>query len=747
MVRQHMKPLLLFSSLQILCIASGIAQATKGLKPVQLPDPASTGITRAVVVGISDYQNPGITDLQYAHRDAELFAEYLTNTATTAVKEEHLTLLTNAQATSGNVVAAMYGLVLDSKPGDRVIVYFSGHGDVETTTMQQPGFLLCWDAPAAVYMAGGTFPLIYLQDIISTLSVKRSVEVLVITDACRAGKLAGSGVDGTLATASAMARQYANEMKLLSCQPDELALEGPEWGEGRGVFSYYLLAGLQGLADADEDGSVTLKEIGRYLEDQVAASVAPHEQTPLIMGDKKTVLVKVDPQVKQQMQSEGIQKSIQRLKARNVSISADVFADSTDYDLYLAYQAAMQRGHYLYPEQGSAYAQYLLLKEVDELSPYVKIIERNLAAALQDEAQQAINDYLAASPEELRSRWNNDPKYQRYPRSLRLAADLLGKEHFFHSTLQARSLYFEGLVLRLAAEGSSNQDTLVRRAIGLQQESLELDSLSPHTLNELGVLHDYLGQYETSLDYHQSALTLSPSWILGKSNVAATYFSMQAYDKAVKVGGEIYEVDSTFLFNLNNLAAAHYAKGGTLQSIDYLHQAISIDSTYPKAHLTLAQVYSSIDSNTLAMRHYLLAEALKPRDVQLKVDIANFMLSTADSVVAKQYFESAFTLDPEHLSAIQGLIEYDYFTGNLTSAKFRLVSYLEDYPEDGFAHFVLASIYAHDKNEELCRAALSKAAKTKGLDVGAMVSTTSYFDLLLADESFQQFVDQLSDRK
>ena len=33
--------------------------------------------------------------------------------------------------------------------GDRAIIYFSGHGDVETQTMFQMGYLLTWDSPAS----------------------------------------------------------------------------------------------------------------------------------------------------------------------------------------------------------------------------------------------------------------------------------------------------------------------------------------------------------------------------------------------------------------------------------------------------------------------------------------------------------------------------------------------------------------------------------------------------------------------
>ena len=44
--------------------------------------------------------------------------------------------------------------------------------------------LLCWDAPARVYMAGGAFTLPMLQEVVS-LSIQNKAKVIVITDACR----------------------------------------------------------------------------------------------------------------------------------------------------------------------------------------------------------------------------------------------------------------------------------------------------------------------------------------------------------------------------------------------------------------------------------------------------------------------------------------------------------------------------------------------------------------------------------
>ena len=169
------------------------AQTEKGATPLN-PQPAIANpqSVRAVVIGISDYQDPAIPDLQYAHRDAEAFANFLRSPAGGLLDNDHLKVLTNEKATAGRIAEAFDALIEQAAAGDQVIIYFSGHGDVERKTVTQPGFLLCWDAPSRVYMGGGTYSLAFLQEIVTTLSTQNGAKVVVITDACHAGKLSGS---------------------------------------------------------------------------------------------------------------------------------------------------------------------------------------------------------------------------------------------------------------------------------------------------------------------------------------------------------------------------------------------------------------------------------------------------------------------------------------------------------------------------------------------------------------------------
>jgi uncharacterized caspase-like protein len=50
-----------------------------------------------------------------------------------------------------------------------------------------------------------------------------------------------------------------------------------------GVFTYYLVEGLKGMADADEDGLITVEEVYRYVSDKVPQATG-QEQHPVKKG-------------------------------------------------------------------------------------------------------------------------------------------------------------------------------------------------------------------------------------------------------------------------------------------------------------------------------------------------------------------------------------------------------------------------------------------------------------------------------
>ncbi len=619
----------------------------------QIRPMVSSSTTRAVIIGVSKFQYEKIPPLQFAHRDAIAMADFLSSESGGNLAPEHYKLLVNEQATQGQMAVALTWLIEETREGDRAIIYFSGHGDMESQTYSKRGYLLTYDTHPTTYMAGGAFPLTHIHDVIETLRKSKGAEVILITDACHAGALAGAENKGAQATNYLLAEQTA-DVKLLSCQQNEYSAEGRQWGGGHGVFTYYLIDGLIGLADRDEDNIITLFELKRYLEDEVRIAVAPRAQNPNIGGNPATelALVNLEALAVLREKREGTQSAAQANPKGIRLRSAVLQTDSTIWELYQAFNLALNRKHYLYPSNGSAYSLYIRLKNEAAIQPYEQEMRLQLVAALQDEAQQAINDYLAANPAELRRRWAASPVYQRYPQYLKTAADLLGEAHFMHQDLQTKALYFEGLNIRLVGEDKMANSSLFTEAIAIQERVLLLDTTAAYAYNELGLLARRTGRFTESIRHFDQALAFSPTWVLAIANRCASLVDNGNYTAALSACTQALTLDSTFSLAHHNLGAAFKAQENWSAAIAAFDRAIAYDPLY-------ALSYSS------------------------KGDALYF---SNEKIAAKAAWQQAFTLDSSRLFDLYNIGIVERELGNYAPAIQAFRQYLRHETKDADAY-------------------------------------------------------------
>lgn len=246
----------------------------------------------AVVIGISKYDK--VRPLKYADKDALAFHDYLINNV--GVPEEHMTLLTNDQATLIAMKRTL-GTHLKRKAGpkDTVIIYYAGHGAPETDATSPDGdglekYLIPYDAdPQDLYTTG--LPMREIETIFHRLNAER---VIFITDSCYSGAIGGR----TFATAARRAVVSDNFLTRLSKGKGRVVLTASRAGEvseerddlGHGVFTYYLLQGLKGKADFDADGLITVDEAYSYVSTHVPSATGQN-QHPMKKGEVEGQLI------------------------------------------------------------------------------------------------------------------------------------------------------------------------------------------------------------------------------------------------------------------------------------------------------------------------------------------------------------------------------------------------------------------------------------------------------------------------
>jgi hypothetical protein len=227
-----------------------------------VPDAAGTvhfGKSHALVIGISEYANTAWPSLTYAEKDARAIATFLRR------QDFRVIELYNAEATRAAIIGAMED-VLPGRigKGDRVVLFYSGHGHTRNFEGVDYGYIVPHDA------GPGTGSMIAM-DTLNTWSQKISAarHQLFLMDACFGGLLApkASAMPSVARDHPAYIREIVRRdarQYLTAGGRDQQVLDGGP--KGYSYFTGYLLEALQdGFGDIDGDGYITASELASYL--------------------------------------------------------------------------------------------------------------------------------------------------------------------------------------------------------------------------------------------------------------------------------------------------------------------------------------------------------------------------------------------------------------------------------------------------------------------------------------------------
>ncbi|MEH2421607.1 MAG: caspase family protein [Nostoc sp.] len=242
-----------------------------------------------MLVGVNQYQDDGLPSLSYSTVDCQSLAEALVDAAAqftqTEVKIYHD--FAPQPPSLENIRASLRQITTVAQPIDTILFYFSGHGIVEPNTQQ--AFLCLADTQKSDLQNTA----LALQELLLLLGNSGVQNQLVWLDACHSGgmTLRGATIEPLLNATPKLVevlQQCAAKSKgfyaLLSCDNNQQSWEFPELGHG--VFTYYLIRGLQGEA-ADSQGLIYVDSLYRYVYHQTLQYIDKSNQQLRLINQQK----------------------------------------------------------------------------------------------------------------------------------------------------------------------------------------------------------------------------------------------------------------------------------------------------------------------------------------------------------------------------------------------------------------------------------------------------------------------------
>ncbi|MFK7948217.1 MAG: caspase family protein [Saprospiraceae bacterium] len=223
----------------------------------------------AVLVGIARYNH--MRSLKFTDDDAYRLNAFLQSPEGGALPDDQIKVLIDEAAERDDILNTLSTVAEKASKNDVIIFYFSGHG-------LQGSFL--------PHDYDGEDQVVQHQEIKDILESSDAKAKIVIADACHSGSFMaakGNHYETIIDTYySAFNKSAGGFVLMLSSKGEETSIESN--GLRQGIFSHFLIRGLKGAANMNEDQIVTIDELFDYVHNNVRFYTNKF-QTPIIIGE------------------------------------------------------------------------------------------------------------------------------------------------------------------------------------------------------------------------------------------------------------------------------------------------------------------------------------------------------------------------------------------------------------------------------------------------------------------------------
>ena len=696
--------------------------------------------TFAMIMGISSYKF--IRPLSFADSDAELFRDFLKSGSGGKLADSNIYFLKNEEAKAANFLVKGMSWLRNRnlKAGDRLYIYLAGHGDAIN---QDEFFYLTYDCNPAGdknnYLITGTIQLYNLKVRIAEAS-RKGVEVIFIMDACRTNELPGGG-EGQQQLQAAISEKQAGEIIMLATGAGQESLEDPLIGTGHGLFTYYLVDGLTGLADTEGDHNnlVTLDELEKYIAKTVptyAQEKYNRKQNPFLCCDegKKKVISKVDTaflkkwmatkkRTGQIRRTEGLQKRGGTAVVRGFKLSGDQnvlynISDTAILDLYNSFNQALKDFN-LTGNGNSAEEIYQQLNKLAPTSTYAVDAKLSLATEYINFAQSKINLYLegrdVSAIQRIRSQLDADDKSEEITNSL----DRMEKV--------ARQDFSEvGNMLERAIEYAEVDDENFRKKLLAKRFFFKAQGYFDKGSSTTGLR---LAIQDAMLAYKADP---TASYIL--NTLASLELDNNKPDSAIYFGRLASAHAPLWRYPYMNIANAFIKKNKQDSALVYFKKALAVDDSRADAYVDLGYFYFQQRNLDSAKVYYEKALLLDPKNAPANNNMGWLLRESRQFDQALIYFRRSLAYDPAFFNAYNGISRVFTDLRMYDSARAYYQKALKNYPDKLITSNYIGQFYQEQNQVDSARVYYVQAAvfdptyDAPFINLGRLYTQTKQYD-------------------
>ena len=238
----------------------------------------------ALIIGVDGYENTPARAI-YADSDAQMFADYATEKL--GIPANRIKTLVNDNADEqGMLLAIKDWLARANRQGKSdIYIFFAGHGLASDDGEKM--YLLPYDGSPRLLDRTA----ILRDELFADISAANPRSVTVFLDTCYSGTTRGTDmlIASRPIAIRALEQSIPDNFTVMTAAAGDQTAKPLEEAK-HGMFSYFLMKGMEGEADANNDNEITAGELHSYVQTNVIQQ-SSGSQTPELQGNADRVLV------------------------------------------------------------------------------------------------------------------------------------------------------------------------------------------------------------------------------------------------------------------------------------------------------------------------------------------------------------------------------------------------------------------------------------------------------------------------
>lgn len=600
-----------------------------------LPEGITIPRSYALVVGIDGYPNlDKRQQLQYTVADAEAMYSILISPEGGNYRAENVHRLIGPQATLANLTRELeVWLPSVAKDNDRVLIYFAGHGFI----YGGQAYLAPQDIDPAKG-AASAYPMARLGAVVgSKINAKSKI---LITDSCHSGAIRP---EDTQSINRSLVDLQKSMFSMTASRDRETSSESKLWGGGHGVFTYYVVRGMEGQADQNGDGIVTADELQDYVYRNVRDATKGLQNPTADQGsfDPNMLLSWVPSHAKPAQTNE--------LKYGTLVLESNM----DGVEIYLDGKLV----------KSISKDQPLLLEGLEPRSHQIKGVKMGYEPFVSDEMVYP---------------------NQKTPVSVRILVQRRRNRAAMDALDHGKELYQKGFEQNYKA------------ALVEFKKAFDLDPTNSEAALYLGRTYNALFDEPNAEKYFNMAIKIDPDYIEAHSGLGAMLLDNADTDGSIREFDAVLRRKPNDAVTLTNQAQAYRMKGLYKESIESGQKAVALAKEYAEPHLWIAEsmrLSSQFDASRVEYGKYLQLSNFQSKiGGQLNYYLVGSLIGLGKK---KRAAQQDIWRDLRSIAWF-GMCECDEKLKNFTRAIPACQKSLTYDPSDAYTHYVLAMSYLRE---------------------------------------------------